>query len=56
VVIKTKIASLKHLKDTVNKITAGNECGIILEKYNDVKAGDVIQSYQIVQVKKSTNV
>jgi translation initiation factor IF-2 len=52
VVIKTKIASLKHLKEIVNKVTAGNECGITLEKYNDIKAGDIIQAYQIVQVKR----
>ncbi len=40
---------MKHVKDVVNKVTSGMECGIVLSKYNDLKVGDVIQTYKIVQ-------
>lgn len=49
VVCKTDISSMKHVKDVVNKVTSGMECGIVLSKYNDLKVGDVIQTYKIVQ-------
>ena len=49
VVCKTSISSMKHVKDVVNKVTTGMECGIVLSKYNDLKTGDVIQTYKIVQ-------
>lgn len=51
VVCKTKISSLKHVKDDVNSIVSGKECGLTLDKYNDLKVGDVIQSYKEVQKK-----
>jgi translation initiation factor IF-2 len=54
VIINTKIASMKHIKEVVNKITAGMECGITLEKYNDVRVGDIIQTYKLI-VKKRGN-
>ncbi|MDE6476807.1 MAG: hypothetical protein K2L48_01205 [Mycoplasmoidaceae bacterium] len=40
---------MKHLKEVVNKITTGMEGGIVLEKYNDIKVGDIIQTYKVVQ-------
>ncbi len=49
VICKTGISSMKHLKEVVNKITTGMEGGIVLEKYNDIKVGDIIQTYKIVQ-------
>jgi translation initiation factor IF-2 len=49
VIIDTKINSLKHLKDVVNKVSAGMECGITLEKFNDVRVGDLIQTYTKVK-------
>lgn len=48
VVYKTGIASMKHVKDVVTKVTAGMECGIVLDKYNDLKVGDIIQTYKVV--------
>ena len=44
-VFEGKISSLKHLKDDAREIAAGYECGIGLEKFNDVKEGDVIECY-----------
>jgi translation initiation factor IF-2 len=49
VIIDTKINSLKHLKDVVNKVSTGMECGITLEKFNDVREGDLIQTYTNVR-------
>lgn len=40
-----KIASLKHLKDDVKDISAGFECGIGIENFNDIKNGDVLEAY-----------
>ncbi len=50
VVQDTRIASLKHYKDEVKEIDAGKECGILLEKFNDIKPGDVIEAYEEQQV------
>jgi len=48
-----KLDSLKRFKDDVKEVTTGYECGIGLEKYNDVKPGDVIEAFQIKEVKTS---
>ncbi|GHU26306.1 hypothetical protein FACS1894152_0620 [Bacilli bacterium] len=52
VIMNTKIGSMKHLKEIVNKISTGMECGITLEKYNDLKVGDIIQTYRMVAKKR----
>lgn len=51
VVYKTKIASMRHLKDDINSCSAGKECGITLENQNDIRIGDIIQSYRTIQKK-----
>ena len=43
VVHEGKIASLRRFKDDVSEVKSGFECGIGLEKYNDIKVGDVIE-------------
>jgi translation initiation factor IF-2 len=50
VVFEGKLASLRHHKDDVREITQGFECGIVLENYNDVKIGDVIEAFETVEV------
>ncbi len=52
VVVKTKIASLRHGKEDITSIEAGKECGITLHDYNDVKIGDVVQCFKIVEKKQ----
>lgn len=47
------IASLKRHKDDVREVEQGYECGIMLENMNDVKVGDVIEAYKMVQVKRT---
>jgi translation initiation factor IF-2 len=43
------IASLKRFKEDVNEVKAGFECGIGLDGFQDVKEGDIIEAYQIVE-------
>lgn len=44
------LASLKRFKDDAREVRSGFECGIRLEGFDDVKPGDIIESYQIVEV------
>ncbi|HYE58356.1 MAG TPA: EF-Tu/IF-2/RF-3 family GTPase, partial [Rhodothermales bacterium] len=46
------IASLKRVKDDVREVASGYECGISLEGFNDVKEGDVIEAFEIVETKR----
>ncbi|MCC7382596.1 MAG: translation initiation factor IF-2 [Deltaproteobacteria bacterium] len=46
-----KLASLKRFKDDVREVKEGFECGMGIEKFNDIKAGDIIEAFEIVQVK-----
>ncbi|WP_165078656.1 translation initiation factor IF-2 [Desulfovibrio sp. ZJ209] len=50
VVIYTgKIASLKRFKDDAREVVKGNECGVGLENFNDVKVGDIIEAFETVE-------
>ncbi len=44
-----KLASLKRFKEDVREVQAGYECGLMLENFNDVKVGDIIEAYEIVK-------
>ena len=48
-VFEGKVGSLKRFKDDVREVNSGFECGIGVEGYNDVKIGDVIEAYEIVE-------
>jgi translation initiation factor IF-2 len=53
VVIYTgELASLKRFKDDVKEVAKGYDCGIQVKNYNDIKEGDVIESFREVEVKK----
>ena len=47
-----KIAGLQRGKDSVKEVKKGFECGITLESYSDLKEGDTLEAYEIVEVKK----
>ncbi len=47
-----EIASLKRFKDDVREVDAGYECGLNIANFNDIKAGDIIESFKIVETKK----
>ncbi len=53
VIHEGRIGSLRRFKDDVREVTAGLECGIVLENYPDVKEGDVIEVYEIKQVEQT---
>lgn len=48
-----ELSSLKHFKEDVREIKAGNECGLSFEKFQDFRVGDVIEAYEILKEKKS---
>ena len=49
VVYTGKIASLKRFKDDAREVVKGNECGVGLENFNDVKVGDIIEAFETVE-------
>lgn len=53
VVYSGKLASLKRMKDDVGEVKAGYECGMAIENFNDIKEGDVIESYELREVKRT---
>ena len=50
------LASLRRFKDDVREVQSGFECGMSIVNYNDVKVGDVIEAYQIVETKRKLEV
>lgn len=46
------LSSLKRFKDDVKEVAAGFECGIGLERYNDLKVNDIIEAYEIIEEKR----
>ena len=46
------LGSLQHEKDSVREVVSGHECGLTVEKYNDIKIGDVIEAFGNVEVKR----
>jgi len=52
IVYSGRIGSLRRFKDDVREVTAGMECGIVLENYGDVKQDDVIEIYETRQVER----
>jgi translation initiation factor IF-2 len=45
-----RLASLRRFKDDVSEVKAGLECGISLERFNDVKVGDLIEAFVVERV------
>jgi len=50
VIYEGKVASLRRFKDDVSEVKQGFECGIALDRYQDVKVGDVIEAYQVEKI------
>jgi translation initiation factor IF-2 len=46
-----KLGSLKRFKDDVKEVNKGFECGLNIEGFNDIKVGDIIEGYELVEVK-----
>jgi len=52
VVFDGKLTSLKRFKEDAKEVAAGYECGVGIENFQDIKAGDVIEAYQLERVIK----
>ena len=52
VIAEDKISSLKRFKDDVKEVAAGYECGIGLDKFNDIKEGDILEAFIMEEVKR----
>lgn len=52
VVYSGELASLRRFKDDVKEVAAGYECGLNINKYNDIRVGDIIEGYEQVAVKR----
>ncbi len=52
VVYTGRLASLKRYKDDVKEVSAGYECGLNIDKFNDIKEGDIVEAYEQVEVKR----
>ena len=53
VVYTGELGSLKRFKDDVKEVAAGYDCGLNISGYNDIKIGDIIEAYTIVEVKRT---
>ncbi len=53
VVQDTSIAQLRRFKDDVREVSEGFECGILLDGFNDVKEGDVLEAYETRQIERT---
>ena len=47
IVADDKIASLRRFKDDVREVADGYDCGITLEKFSDIKQGDILEAYEM---------
>jgi translation initiation factor IF-2 len=54
VIYDTTIAQLRRFKDDVREVAEGFECGILLDGFNDVKEGDVLEAYETRQVERTS--
>ena len=50
VIHEGELASLHRFKDDVKEVAAGYECGMQIEKFNDVKVGDIIECFVMEQI------
>ena len=53
VIYTGSLGSLKRFKDDVKEVQSGYDCGLNIDGYNDIKVGDIIEAYQIVEIKRT---
>ena len=52
VIYTGKLGSLRRFKDDVKEVTVGQDCGLNIESYNDIRVGDIVEGYEQVEVKR----
>ena len=53
VVYTGELGSLKRFKDDVKEVVSGQDCGLNILNYNDIKVGDIVEAYHVVEVKRT---
>ncbi len=53
VIYTGELGSLKRFKDDVKEVVSGQDCGLNIQNYNDIKIGDIVEAYQVVEVKRT---
>jgi translation initiation factor IF-2 len=53
VIFSGELGSLKRFKDDVKEVQKGYECGLNVERFNDIQVGDLIEGYEEVEVKQT---
>ncbi|MFZ2897798.1 MAG: translation initiation factor IF-2 [Saprospiraceae bacterium] len=51
--VKGELASLKRFKEDTKEVKAGMECGLTIKNFNDIKAGDIIEGYEIIETRQT---
>ncbi len=52
IVHEGELASLKRFKDDVKEVNSGYECGLSIERFNDIKEGDIVEGFKMVEVER----
>ncbi len=52
VIYNGELGALKRFKDDVKEVVAGQECGLSVKKFNDLKSGDTIEAYEEIEIKR----
>jgi translation initiation factor IF-2 len=50
VVYESSVSTLRRFKDDVKEVKHGFECGLTIENFNDIKVGDVIETFEMTQI------
>lgn len=53
VIFEGKLSSLKRFKDDVKEVVVGQECGLGIENFNDIKEGDIVEAFDMQEIKRS---
>jgi len=53
VIHEGRLSQLKRFKDDAREVTAGQECGMAFENYQDMRTGDVIECYNVTEVQRT---
>ncbi len=51
-VFEGELKSLKRFKDDAKEVAAGYECGVMMEKFNDIKEGDIVEAFVMEEIKR----
>ena len=56
VIYQGELGSLRRFKDDVKDVASGYECGLSIERYRDIKVGDLVEAYEVIETKRVLSV